>query len=80
MSLRLDADLLKRAGIVGFITTEIIVYVGVTYYLGSFLDQKAQTGLVFTFVLTIVGLSLSIFRIYRMMKKTIEQDNKKEEK
>lgn len=79
MSLRLDADLLKRAGIVGFATTEVVVYVSSTYYLGSFLDQKVGTGVGFTFMLTTLGLGLSVYRIFRVTKKTLDQENKKED-
>ena len=70
----LDTKLLEKAGIFGFVSAELITYIGGGFLLGKYLDEKFHFGAVFKILLPLVGLALSVWRILQISKKWFHDD------
>ena len=64
----LDRELLKKTGIMGLVSGELVVFIGGGYWLGRFLDQRWQSAPVFTAALAMLGLVYAGWRISRLGK------------
>jgi F0F1-type ATP synthase assembly protein I len=71
--LRLDAELLKKTGIFGLVSGELIGSVGCGYWIGGWLDKRLNTAPVFLNLLVFAGFSYSIWRIYKVSKRWMEK-------
>jgi F0F1-type ATP synthase assembly protein I len=66
--LRLDAELLKKTGIFALVSSELIATIGGGYFLGSFLDERWNSAPICVGILTLAGLSYSVWRILKVSK------------
>lgn len=64
----LDRELLKKTGIMGLATGQLLVFIGGGWWLGSWLDAKWNSAPVFAAFLALLGLSYAGWRIWRMAK------------
>ncbi len=67
--MRLDAELLKKTGIFGLVSGELIACIGGGYWVGSWLDARWNTAPIFTAGLALLGLSYSVWRISWVSKR-----------
>jgi len=65
----LDMGLLKKAGIFGLISAEIIGFVGGGFFLGKMLDNKLHSEPVFSVLFACLGLGYCVWRILQISKK-----------
>ncbi len=66
--MRLDAELLKKTGIFALVSSELIATIGGGYLLGSYLDERFKTAPILVGILTIAGLSYSVWKILKVSK------------
>ena len=64
----LDQELLKKTGIMGLVSGELLVFIGGGFWLGSWLDQRWKMAPVLTVVLTMLGLAYAGWRISKLAK------------
>jgi len=64
----LDQELLKKTGIMGLASGELIAAVGGGYWLGTWLDRKWNTAPVFMAALALLGLIYAGWRISKLAK------------
>jgi F0F1-type ATP synthase assembly protein I len=64
----LDRELLKRTGIMGLVSGELVAFIGGGYWLGGVLDRHWQATPAFTVSLTLLGLAYAAWRIFRLAK------------
>jgi len=64
----LDQELLKKTGIMGLASGELIAAVGGGYWLGTWLDRKWNTAPVFMASLALLGLIYAGWRISKLAK------------
>ncbi len=64
----LDPVLLKKTGVIGLVSGELVVFIGGGFWLGSALDRRWQMAPIFTLVLTLLGLAYAGWRISRLAK------------
>ena len=65
----LDAELLKKTGIFGMVSGELVAFIGGGFWVGNKLDLWLQTSPVFKLILTTLGLSYCVWRIHKTAKK-----------
>ena len=64
--MRLDPDLLKKTGVFGLVSSELVTFIGGGYLLGAWLDKKWNTTPYLGALLALLGISYSVWRIYRL--------------
>lgn len=69
----LDAELLKKTGIFGLVSGELIAFIGGGYWIGNQVDRRWNTSPIFTGILTVIGLSYCVWRLHRLSKKWMEK-------
>lgn len=70
----LDAELMKKAGIFGLVSGELIAFIGGGYWVGNKLDLRLHTSPLITIILSILGLIYCVWRILRLSKKWMRED------
>jgi F0F1-type ATP synthase assembly protein I len=68
LTMRLNPELLKKSGVFGVVSAELVGYVAAGFGLGWFIDGLAGTKPIFSAILTIVGLAAAIRRILVWMR------------
>ena len=64
----LDRELLKKTGIIGFATGQLVMCTAGGGWLGSWLDGKWRSTPVFTAALATLGFSYAGWRVWRTAK------------
>ncbi len=64
----LDQELLKKTGIMGLVSGELLVCIGGGYWLGSTLDRRWGSAPALTALLSLAGLAYATWRIFRLAK------------
>gem|GEM_PF-7118393 len=64
----LDPVLMKKTGVIGLVSGELVVFIGGGFWLGSTLDKRWQTAPIFTLILALLGLTYAGWRISRLAK------------
>ena len=59
---------MKKTGIMGLVSGELLVFIGGGYWLGDWLDKWLKLAPVFTVVMTVLGLGYAGWRISRLAK------------
>lgn len=62
----LDRELLKKTGVIGLVSGELVFFVGGGYWLGSWLDVQVGLNSVFAAAMALLGLVYSGWRIWRL--------------
>ena len=70
---------MKKTGIFGLVSGELIAFIGGGYWVGSSLDKRWHTIPVLTLVFVFIGLAYSGWRISRLAKEWMK-NSKPEEK
>lgn len=65
----LDPELMKKFGVFGLVSGEVLGAVLGGYFFGQFIDRKAHTTPAFTAIFACVGLIYSVWRILQISKK-----------
>jgi hypothetical protein len=64
----LDREMLKKTGIMGLATGQLLVFIGCGWWLGGWLDRKWNSVPIFSVALALLGLSFAGWRIWRQAK------------